>query len=89
MWGATSLDEVIDEVVDGHDDGRVVDFSDGGGAMTNVGDLLKELFSSELEVMVNWCGDWLWVEWWDWESGRHSIDCMDFVTIVTDKGVLF
>jgi hypothetical protein len=66
--GTASFDEVGDKVVDGHDDSRVVDFGDGGGAMANVSNLLDELFSSKAEVVVDRFGDWLQVKWWDWES---------------------
>jgi hypothetical protein len=38
--GATSFDKVADEVINGHDDGRVIDFGDGGCATSNVDDLL-------------------------------------------------
>jgi hypothetical protein len=67
--GVTSLNEVADKVVDGHDDGGVVDFSDGGGVAANVGDLLNELFSGVLEIVVDGFGDRLQIEWGDREHG--------------------
>jgi hypothetical protein len=87
--GATSFDEVADKVVDGHDNSGVVNFGDGGGASADVGDLLNELFGGESEIVVDGLWDRLWVEWWDWESGRCNIDCMDFVTIASNERVLF
>jgi hypothetical protein len=86
---ATSFDEVIDEVIDSHNDGRVVDFSDRGRAAADMGDLLNELFSSALEVMADGFRDWLRVKWWDWEDWGGGVDHVDFVAVATDKGVLF
>jgi hypothetical protein len=85
--GMTSFDEVIDKVVNSHDDSRVIDFGDGGCAAAEVVDLLDELFSGVAEVSTDQFGDWLWVEQGDWERG--PVDCVDLVTITTNKGVLF
>jgi hypothetical protein len=86
--GATSLDEVTDKVVDSHDNGRVIDFGDGGRAVANVVDLLNELFSSLSEVVTDGLGNWLQVEWQDWEDRSGGVNCVDFVAIATDEGVL-
>jgi hypothetical protein len=86
--GAASFNEVSDKVVDGHDDGGVVDFGDGGRAAADVDDLLNELFSGLSEVALDRFGDWLGVKWQDQEDG-HGIDGMDFVTVATNEGVLF
>jgi hypothetical protein len=85
---ATSFDEVVDEVVDGHDDSRVVDFGDRGCAAANVVDLPNELFGGGAEVVVDRFWDQLWVERWDWEDWGGSVDCVDFVAVATDEGVL-
>jgi hypothetical protein len=87
--GSSSLDEVIDEVIDGHDDSRVVDFGDRGCAATDVGDLLKELFSSESEVTADRFWDRLRVEQRDREDWGSGIDRMDFIAVAANEGVLF
>jgi hypothetical protein len=87
--GATSLDEVADEVVNGYDDSRVVDFGDRGRATSNVDDLLQELLCSNAEIVANGFGDQLGVEQGDWEDWSGGVNRMDFVAIATDEGVLF
>jgi hypothetical protein len=87
--GATSLNEVVDEVVNGHNDSGVIDFGDRGCTVADMGDLLDESFCGEVEVVADGFGDQLRVERGDWKDGRGSINRVDFVAVATDEGVLF
>jgi hypothetical protein len=87
-WCATSLDKVTDKVIDSHDDGGVINLGDRGHAAADVGDLLDKLLRGEAEIVVDGFWDWLRVEWWDWKDGHGGVNCVDFVAIATDKGVL-
>jgi hypothetical protein len=84
-----SFNEVVDKVIDGHDDSGVVDFGDRGRAAADMGDLLDELFSGEAEVTVDGFWDQLQVEWRDWQDRGSGVDRVDFVAVAADEGVLF
>jgi hypothetical protein len=87
-WGTTLFNEISNKVIDGHDDHGVVNLRDRGGAMAYVSNLLTQLFGSKIEVVVDRFGNQLEVEWGNGKSRGSGVNCVDFVTSMSDERVL-